>query len=176
MNHQPFEEWLLAENPLTPSEKLSLEAHLRECRACTALAEVNLALRSVQPVSPPEGFVERFRQRLAARQQAQRKMFLLGFVLLIISTLGLLTALSWPLLVALFSHPSRLILEWAYSLVSICATVQALWETTRVLVSVGVSLIPAGLWIASFLLLSTLCLLGIASLTKFTRIPQGVLL
>ena len=174
MNHQPFETWLLAENPLTPSEKHSLEVHLRECHSCAALAEVNLALRSVQPVSPPEGFVERFRQRLAARQQAQRKMFLLGFVLLAMSTLGLLTVLSWPLLAALFSHPSRAILEWAYSLVSICTTIQALWETTRILVSVGVSIIPTGPWIAFFLFLSTLCFLGIVSLTKFTRIPQGV--
>lgn len=174
MNHQPFEDWLLAESPLTPAEKRSLEAHLRECRTCAALVEVNVALRSVRPISPPKGFVERFRQRLAARQQAQRKRLLWGFLWLSMSVLGLLIALSWPLLTALFSHPSRVILEWAYLLASLCTTLQALWETTRVLVGIGISLIPAGFWILSFLLLSTLCLIGITSLAKFSRIPQGV--
>lgn len=174
MNHQPFEDWLLSDSPLAPADRRLLEAHLRECRACAALAEVNLALQSARPVSPPPGFVERFRQRLAARRQSQRKALASGFLLLIASAVGIVAALSWPLLNVLLDSPTRAIVEWTYSLVSVYTLFQAFCETIRVLVRVGTSLISPAFWTLSFLSLGMICLLGIASLAKFTRIPQGV--
>ncbi len=31
MNHRPFEDWLLDDQPLTPEQKRDLQSHLRTC-------------------------------------------------------------------------------------------------------------------------------------------------
>lgn len=174
MNHRPFEDWLLEETPLAPSEKRLLDAHLRECPSCLALAEVSMALRSARPVAPSHGFVNRFRQRLAARQQAQRRNLILGFLLLVLVVSGILLGIVWPFLSTFLANPGRAILEWVSHLIALCLTLQALFETLRVLVHVGASLIPNSAWTITFLLLSVICSTGIASLAKLSRIPQGV--
>ncbi len=174
MNHLPFEDWLLEESPLTPPQKRLLEAHLRECPSCAALAEVSLALQSARLVPPPSGFVNRFRQRLAARQQTQRRQFILGFALLILTVLGVMVGLSWPLLSSFLANPSRALLEWVLRLVAVCTTIQTWLATIGVLVRVGASLISPAIWTVTFLFLSLVCLFGIASLARLTRIPQGV--
>lgn len=174
MNHQPFEEWLLEEIPLAPSEKRLLDAHLQECPSCLALAEVSVALRSARSVAPSNGFVKRFRQRLAARQQAQRRRFVLGLLLLALIVLGILLGFSWPFLNVLFADPGRAILSWVSRFMTFCLTLQTLFATLQVLVRVGISLVPSSIWAVTFLLLSAMCSIGIASLAKVTRIPQGV--
>lgn len=173
MNHQPFEDWLLEETPLAPSEKRLLDAHLRECPSCLALAEVSIALRSARPVAPSQGFVNRFRQRLAARQQAQCRNLILGFLLLALIVGGVLLGFSWPFLSTFLASPGRVVLEWVSHLITLYLTLQALFETLHVLARIGVSLIPKSVWTVSFLLLSAMCSMGIASLAKFTRTPQG---
>ena len=55
MKHQPFEAWLLEEKPINARQKLELDAHLRDCGYCAALAETGRALRSVKKVSPASG-------------------------------------------------------------------------------------------------------------------------
>ena len=72
MNHQPFEEWLLSEKLIDPKQKLDLDAHLRVCGYCSALAETGKALRTVKKVSPVTGFSTRFQARLAAQKVAER--------------------------------------------------------------------------------------------------------
>jgi hypothetical protein len=73
MNHQPFEDWLLNDQPLTPIEKRDLDAHIRTCKYCAVLAQSSLELRSVRMVSPMPGFAGRFQKRLAARRIADRR-------------------------------------------------------------------------------------------------------
>ena len=57
MNHRPFEDWLLNQEPLTSEQKCELQAHLRECPSCTSLTEVNMALRMVKPANPAKFFL-----------------------------------------------------------------------------------------------------------------------
>ena len=52
MNHRPFEDWLLDNAALTPDQKRQLQTHLQTCSSCTAIAEVNLALKSVRLAEP----------------------------------------------------------------------------------------------------------------------------
>ena len=73
MNHQPFEDWLLNEQSLTPVEKRDLDAHMRTCRHCAALVETGLELHSVRMVSPMPGFAGRFEKRLATRRIADHR-------------------------------------------------------------------------------------------------------
>ncbi len=73
MNHQPFEEWLLSEKLIDPKEKLELDAHLRTCSYCSALAETGQALRVVKKASPAAGFTTRFHARLAMQKAADQR-------------------------------------------------------------------------------------------------------
>lgn len=174
MNHQPFEDWLLEESPLTPAEKRLLDVHLRECASCLALAEVSVALHAARPVTPPSGFVDRFRQRLAAREQAQRRKIALGFLILALVVLSALLILVWPFLSDFLADPGHAVLEWVSLFVAVCTMLQALVETFQILLRLSLSLVPGSTWTTTFLLLSTMCLVGMVSLAKLTRIPQGV--
>ncbi len=51
MNHQPFEDWLLNDKPMTQQQKHELDIHIRTCAYCAALAETGIALKSVKKVS-----------------------------------------------------------------------------------------------------------------------------
>ncbi len=98
MDHRPFEDWLLDNQPLTIDQKRQLNTHLQTCSSCTALAEVNLALKSVRLVAPAAGFADRFQVRLAARKQTLRRRNFWGFVILTLSVLVLLGWISSPVL------------------------------------------------------------------------------
>src|SRR5215210_4421448 len=92
MKHQPFEDWLLNDKLIDPKQKLELDAHLRICSYCSALAETGKALHTVKKVSPAAGFSARFQARLAAQRVAERRRRLGGAVLF---TFGGFVMLSW---------------------------------------------------------------------------------
>ena len=48
MNHQPFENWLLDEEPLTAQQQRDLQNHLRDCTICSGLADFQLALHTAR--------------------------------------------------------------------------------------------------------------------------------
>jgi len=73
MDHRPFSDWLLENKHLTAEEKQSLKTHLQACTSCSALAEVDLALKSVKLAAPAEGFSDRFQVRLAAQRKTARQ-------------------------------------------------------------------------------------------------------
>ena len=89
MNHRPFEDWLLNDQPLTPTEKRDLDTHIRTCKYCAALAETGLVLRSVRMVSPQPGFTSRFQKCLAAQRIADRRRFC-GLSVFLLGGAGLL--------------------------------------------------------------------------------------
>jgi hypothetical protein len=90
MNHQPFEDWLLNDQPLTPIEKRDLDAHIRTCKYCAALVEIGLELHSVRMVSPKPGFAGRFEKRLAAQPIADLRQRLYGLIGLLLRSAGFL--------------------------------------------------------------------------------------
>jgi hypothetical protein len=94
MNHQPFEDWLLNDQPLTPTEKRDLDAHIQTCRYCAALVETGLELHSVRMVSPMPGFAGRFEKRLAAQRTADLRRRLCGLIALLLDGAGLLFCLT----------------------------------------------------------------------------------
>jgi anti-sigma factor RsiW len=88
MNHQPFEEWLLAEEDLTPAQKEALYQHLDDCPDCPKLArawqEVHAEIRRAPQATPAPGFSARFAERLErenARKQRRYTWLALAFFL-----------------------------------------------------------------------------------------------
>ncbi|MFA5873028.1 MAG: hypothetical protein WC832_03605 [Anaerolineales bacterium] len=174
MDHQPFENWLLDNQPLTTDQKRQLNTHLRTCSSCAALAEVNLALKSVRVAAPAAGFADRFQVRLVAKKQALRRRNFWGFVVLTLSVLGLFGWVSWPVLKDLIQSPVNLLASWISSLVSFWASLQAIFRAGMVLFKVVPGFVPAYIWAVILFAAGGWSLVWVVSLMKFTKYPQGV--
>jgi hypothetical protein len=173
MDHRPFEDWLLNIQTLSANEKQQLNAHLQGCSSCTALAEVNLALKSVKMAEPAAGFADRFQMRLEAQKKAVRRRNFWGFLLLTCSVLTGLGWTAWPVLKSLVQSPIDMLATWLSTLVSIWASVEALFQGGRVILKVLPGFIPVYVWIVVLLVASGWSLLWVFSLLKFTKITQG---
>ncbi len=106
MSHQPFEDWLLADEPLSSGEARNLNAHLATCDSCASLAEAwshtrRLLLETPQAVPAP-GFARRWEARLAEKRalQQRRRMWIITGLLMALALVIFLAA-AGPSLVKL---------------------------------------------------------------------------
>src|SRR5690606_27289072 len=113
MNHQPFETWLLDDVHLTNAEKSELNAHLRTCKTCAALAETGLVLRSAKLTAPRAGFTARFQEKLALQKIAERRRRLWGLIVLLLSGIGLLAWFAMPYIATFISAP----IDWLTAII-----------------------------------------------------------
>ena len=134
MNHRPFEDWLLEDRYLNSEEQRALQAHMRNCRSCAAIAESNLALHSTQMISAPSGFAQRFTQRLDRWRTRQRWFQVMGTLLLVVSGISLLYAVVGPLLQQALRSPADWLTAAAVYLVFLVESMQILSEVGRILV------------------------------------------
>lgn len=174
MNHQPFEDWLLSEELSDPKQKLELEAHLRTCSYCSALAETGTALRMVKKVSPAAGFSARFQARLAVQKAAERRRRLWGAVLFTVGGFVMLMWLAAPYLTSFFASPAAWItslIEWGVFLLT---TLQAMFQAGSVLLDIIPSFVPAFMWMVFLSALAGIGLLWSVSIWRFVRVPRGV--
>ena len=174
MNHQPFEEWLLNEKLISPKERLDLDAHLRICTYCSALAETGKALRTVKRVAPAAGFSTRFQARLAMQKAADRRRKRWGTILFTFGGLVMLMWLVGPYLASFFAAPATWIaalVEWA---VFLFTTLQAVTQVGSVLLR----MLPGFLSPFGFMVLVSafagIGLLWSVSIWRFVRVPRGV--
>jgi len=174
MNHRPFEDWMLADQTLTPEQKRELQSHLRTCTQCAALAEVNLALHSARVVAPASGFAGRFQVRLAAQRRVQRKRNFWGFLILVISVMAVLLWLAWPVLEVVLDSPVDSLSAWLSYLLSLWFWLQALGQAGSVLLRVIPAFVPPYVWALFTFALAGWSLLWVLSIWKFAKIPQGV--
>jgi hypothetical protein len=174
MDHRPFEEWLLEDQTLTIDQKRQLDAHLRKCTSCAALAEVNLALNSTRLAAPAEGFADRFQVRLAARKQSLRRRNFWGFTLLTLSALGLMSWMAWPVLKDMAQSPVNFLVSWMTELVSFVASLEAIFRAGMVLFKVVPGFVPSYIWAVILFAAGGWSMVWVVSLMKFTKVTQGV--
>ncbi len=174
MDHRPFEDWLLNNQTLSVPEKRQLDAHLQGCSSCSALAEVNLALKSVTMAAPATGFTDRFQVRLAAQKNALRRRNFWGFLVLTLSVLSVLTFISWPVITRLLQSPVDLLASWLGSLLSFWASLDAMAHAGFVLFRIVPGFIPTYIWTVVLFAACGWSLLWVFSLIKFSKFPQGV--
>jgi hypothetical protein len=174
MNHRPFEDWLLDDQLLDPAQKRDLDAHLRECESCSAIAESNLALRSARLVAPAPGFTARFQERLVLARRAQRRRTLLGTLFFSLGGMLLLALLSGPTLVFMIGSPAELISAMVEALLFIYTTTLAVAEAGSIFFRVLPDFMSPFAWLVLLSTLSGLGLLWSVSIWRLTRRPQGV--
>ena len=174
MNHRPFEDWLLAEQPLTSDQKADLQDHLKACPSCLAMAEVNLALRTKKVISPASGFTTRFQSRLAVRRSAQRRRNMAGILILVVSAVALIVALVFPYIAWVFNSPLEVFVTWVTTLSLVISSLLAFGKAGSVMLRVASGFIPVFLWVVVFALAGFAGLLWVASIRKFVPNFEGV--
>ncbi|HTP01475.1 MAG TPA: hypothetical protein VMJ64_08885 [Anaerolineales bacterium] len=174
MNHRPFEDWLLDDRQLTAQQQRELQAHVRTCTSCTAIAESNLALHSTRRVGPRPGFVDRYQVRLEMRRRQQRWRQIIGTLVLVLGGLGLLYWFSAPFVQDMLLSPASWITAGIGYFVFIMTSIQVMGEATGIILHVLPGLIsPAG-WLGMTLAISALAFLWTVSIRRVARAPQGV--
>jgi hypothetical protein len=175
MNHQPFEEWLLNDKNLTPTETRELDLHLRTCTHCTALSATGLALRSAPVTAPAAGFTLRFQQRLAAQKIVERRRKLWGMIVFLVGGVGLLGWFTAPFLLAFFNSPVGWVTVAIGYFLFVVTSVQALAEVLAVLLRMVPDFISHYVWMVLVSTLAGLGLLWAISIWQFSRrTSQGV--
>ena len=174
MNHQPFEEWLLTEKLIGPKQKLELDAHLRICSYCSALAETGKALRTVKKASPAMGFSARFQARLVAQKAAEQRRRRYGAILFTFGGMVLLMWLAGPYLASFAAAPATWIaavIEWV---VFVVTTLQAVAQAGSVLLRVLPGFLSPFAFMVLVSALAGIGLLWSVSIWRFVRVPRGV--
>ncbi len=174
MNHRPFEDWLLDDQLLEPTQKRELDVHLRTCDVCGAIAESNLALRSARVVAPAPGFTARWQERLVLARRAQRRRTLLGTLFFSLGGMILLALLAGPTLVSLLGSPAEWISAFVRSLLFMYTTVMAVLEAGSVIFRVLAGFFPPFIWLVLLSTLSGLALLWSVSIWRLMRRSLGV--
>lgn len=76
MNHQPFEDWILDEKPLTPEEHVELEEHLKVCENCQMIAKgltaTDRIFQNAPMFSPQPGFNQRWEAFFIKRKEEEQ--------------------------------------------------------------------------------------------------------
>ncbi len=174
MNHRPFEDWLLDDQSLTPEQQRDLQAHLRSCSSCTAIAESNLALHSARQIAPAAGFSERFQIRLVKRREEQRWRQIIGSIILVLAGLGLLAWLLGPTILSIMQSPA----EWLTSVVGyflfIVTSIQALSEIGSIFWRILPDFLSPADWMVFSLVILGLSAGSVLSIRRGNRVPQGV--
>ena len=174
MNHQPFEDWLLNDMPITHEQKRDLDLHMRSCTYCSALVETGIALKSVKKVSPQAGFTTRFQARLAERKLAERRRKIWGAVLFTFGGLAMLMWLASPYLASFFSAPATWIAALVEWVVFVITTFQALAQAGSVFLQIIPDFLSPFAWMVILSAVAGVSLLWSVSIWRFVRVPRGV--
>jgi hypothetical protein len=146
MNHQPFEDWLLEDESLTIQQQRELQAHLRSCTPCSAIAASNVALHARHLAIPQSGFTERFRPRLAAWKKDQLRRQAMGTVVLVAAGLAVLYAVAGPAMLEAVRSPASWMSNVTVYLLSVFTVASVAGHVGSVLLRSLSGLIPPGAW------------------------------
>ncbi len=174
MNHRPFEDWLLDDQPLSPQQKSDLQAHIRSCTSCASIAESNLALHATRRVGPAAGFADRFRTRLEKRRREQTWRQVAGTLVLVLGGFTLVYWLAGPIIQQALQSPATWLTAVVGYFLFVLTSLRVLSEAGAILLRVLPTFItPAG-WIGLTLGAAGLGFLWTVSIWRVARAPQGV--
>jgi hypothetical protein len=161
MKHQPYEDWIFAQEVLDMDQSKELHVHLKLCERCntlaSALSDVETRLTSDELIGPAPGFTNRWRERLEKKKQVSHRRqtsVLLGglstgalilFVPLLIR--WVLTALS----------PGEILSGFIQDTVNWFAIIGFTGDVTAGVIDGMVDTIPVGWWLTFALVPIALC-------------------
>jgi hypothetical protein len=172
MNHQPFETWLLSEDPSDEGQVQSLLEHVDHCDQCASLEaswkDVQRLFETTPRVMPRAGFAVRWQERLA-EQKRKRNMYQSWAIFW--GTVGsavVLLALLYIQAVPVLRSPENLVLYLIYRLLSLIAYIHSAQNLFVSLLGTINDLVPAPVWIGLFGTFSMVCVLWFVVLKKLS--------
>jgi hypothetical protein len=180
MNHQPFENWLFSEDPLSEEDERTLQDHLIDCDQCNSLEESWMEVASlfseVPAVEPMPGFINRWQANLEADRAAIKAMqqrWQSWIVLVLIANGAALAFLLMGVqLFRTYDSFTDLALSWVYRAATAMVVANGFQNAFQTLFRTIPALIPTGWWIGIAIALSVSTLLWIVSMAKLTSLPR----
>jgi hypothetical protein len=178
MNHQPYKNWLLSEETLTPEQTRSLQAHLSTCQTCrqvqSSWMDVQRLFETAPQVAPADGFAGRWKVRLAAEKRKKQRRNAWIFFGVTASIALLLLALLCMQALQAFQSPAQLYLFWIYRLASVMTVVETVEGIFLLALQVvpQVSLVQLVFFTGFASLVSVLWFVAFQKLTYSRRIVQ----
>jgi hypothetical protein len=180
MNHQPFENWILAEEKLSPENSRALQDHLETCQQCQQLQSawtgVVELFQEVPQVEPAPGFASRFQERLAVERQIERtirnRWQSIIMLILICNVIAALVILLGTQFLTTFDSPLELFLSGVYRLASVVSWINVVQNIFFTLFKTATSIVPVGLWALLGIGSLGAGAIWIISLTSFTVLPR----
>jgi predicted anti-sigma-YlaC factor YlaD len=174
MSHQPFENWIIAGEPLQPDEQLQLKEHVEVCPQCHQLKcnmqAVHIKLATAKQVGPAEGFKQRWQTTLLERREEMHRkqtMQIRRFFLVI----GGAAVTSLILLAGMFLAGGGLfkwILNIANQLHQINNLAVEIQDIILLVLHVTPPVLPVALWIIFSISLCALVMLYLVSVWHVT--------
>ncbi len=180
MNHQPFENWLLSEEPLLEHDERALRDHLMDCDHCSELEDawldvVNL-FDDIPDVAPTPGFVNRWQLTLEADRAAVKAMRQRwqSWILLVLIANGAALALflMGVQIFRTYDSLTDLVLSWVYKAATAMVLANGFRNAFVTLFRTVPQLIPTGWWIAIAVTLGISTVVWIVSMTKLSSLPR----
>jgi hypothetical protein len=180
MNHQPFENWLLSDDPLSDENEHALREHMANCEQCKeiedAWLDVTNLFTEIQGVEPAPGFVNRWQVTLEtdrAAVKAMRQRWQSWIVLVLIANGAALALLLMGVqLFQTYDSVTDFVLSWVYRAATAMVVASGFQNAFVTLFRTIPGLIPTGWWIGIAITLSVSTLLWIVSMTKLTSLPR----
>jgi len=168
MNHQPFEDWLIEDQKLTPRQSRDLKEHLKDCPYCSALVSVDQVLKNASMASPLQGFTDRFRIKLAKEKNLQREQLLWGLGSFGLVALILAGYFAYQFLTNWLVSPVDVFVNLITWLTGISVTLKTYGSVGLVLINIALGIIPLPIWLGFFIGGFLLVLAWVATLRKLS--------
>lgn len=170
MSHPRFEAMLFERKDLKGRDRLALEQHLQECKACQRLASNWSAIEShfqkVPRVAPLAGFTTRFQARLAKKHQRRREWAMIGAGLGVFAILVLLMIFFGSGLLTLLSPGIRYLLKSLTSLMLFGGVMQIFTDFMGLLFERLVANISLSTWLTYSAIFSAMAAAWLSSIYK----------
>ena len=171
MKHPQFEALLFDMDHLGREERIALEAHLRECERCNAVAtswsDLEGKMRSVSQMEPATGFTERFRERLVVYKRRKQERLTLAVILAILVSLIIVTGFFGAELLTFVPSAISFLLKSINGLVRLGGLLSIVGDFALVLIEGITQSLPAGLLLAISVAASGLALISVFSIYQF---------
>ena len=182
MKHQPFDQWLLSEEPISKDDELLLRNHLEVCDQCSELEnawlDISNIIHEMPDVEPEPGFVNRWQTTLEADHSANKAMRQRwqSWIVLVFIANGAALALFFVglQLINTYGSVSDWILSWVYRVATVVLLASGLQNALLTLFRTVPQLIPTGWWFGITAILSISTIIWIISMSRLSALPRRI--
>ena len=171
MKHPQFEALLFEMDQLGRDDRMVLEAHLKECEHCNAVATswnyLEGKMRLAPQMEPATGFTERFRERLVVYKRRKQDRLTLAVILTILISLIIVTVFFGAELLSFVPSAISFLLKSINGLVRLGGLLTILRDFALVIIEGIAQSLSAGLLLAISAAASGLAIIWVFSIYKF---------